>query len=243
MSDEHPDQGAKRGRRGGRRALGLGVLVGIIAGLLAYLLAPGSGLSPQVASCAGQNGAPEVRRVPPSALSGLREDVARVLPQRVARLYEEGTVVAASAWTDEEPAPPAVSTKSLRPDSYEMRWWAPNGDDVVADVFVFADAASATRYLEVASSTRCRPKASRLNASSPPLARNLSWLNPDGAAQADVYFARGPRVYRLADAPAGQRGLEVGSGSLSRAFATIDALACLLPGAHCTRVSKGVTPA
>ncbi len=55
-------------------------------------------------------------------------------------------------------------------------------------------------------SPRARAATSRRRAASrlhPPLARNLSWLNPDGALQADVFFARGPRVYRIADAPAG----------------------------------------
>ncbi len=89
-----------------------------------------------------------------------------------------------------------------------------------------------------------RCSASRDNAvPSPPLARSLSWLNPDGAAQADVYFARGSRVYRLADAPAGQERGKLDRAALSRAFATIDVLACLLPGAHCTTVSKSVVPA
>ena len=107
------------------------------------------------------------------------------------------------AWSDEEPAPPATLPAARRPAGYEMRWWAPNGDDVVADVLVFASDAQARRYLLLASSAHCREQASHGLAAHPPLARNLSWLNPDGALQADVFFARGSRVYRVADAPAG----------------------------------------
>lgn len=70
----------------------------------------------------------------------------------------------------------------------------------------------------------------------------MSWLNPDGALQADVFFARGKRVYRIADAPAGSSPEEVrGSGGLGRAFATIDVLGCLLPAAHCQQLPNGVT--
>lgn len=243
MSDQNVERDGKRGRRGRHRAVRIGVLLGILAALVVYLTLPGSAGPTRVASCAGQLGAPEVIRVAPTALSPLREDVARVVPERVARLYEEGTVVAASAWTDEEPAPPAVSPRASRPGGYEMRWWAPNGDDVVADVLVFSNSARAQHFLALASSTRCRRKAGNVAARTPPLGRNVSWLNPDGAAQADVYFARGRRVYRLADAPAGQHGGAIRPGSLGRAFATIDALACLLPGAHCTTVNKSVVPA
>jgi hypothetical protein len=30
----------------------------------------------------------------------------------------------------------AVSCTASRPAGYEMRWWAPNRDDIVADVFL-----------------------------------------------------------------------------------------------------------
>ena len=114
------------------------------------------------------------------------------------------------------------------PGGYEMRWWAPNGDDLVADVLLFADARprpALPRRSLPAPTAGARPRAERRR--HPPWRRNLSWLNPDGAAQADVYIARGARVYRLADAPAGQhQGTDPPRFALARAFATIDALAC-----------------
>lgn len=237
MSEEQPDREAARGRRGPGLAVRLGVLLGVLAALLAFLLLHGGGSSkPAVAAaCANETEAPEVRRVGPSSLSPLREQLDRLLPDRIARLYEEGTVSSRAAWTDSEPAPPPVSPTAQRPDAYEMRWWAPNGDDVVGDIFVFADARAAARFLALATSTSCRRKASRTAGSVTPGAVNLTWLNPDGAAQADVYFARGSRVYRLADAPAGQSGGGIRAGSLTRAFATLDVLGCALPDAHCRR--------
>ncbi len=224
-------------------AVRLGVLLAVLAGLVVYLVArPGSQSRSSAARCVPAGRVPEVRQVAPSALGGLREAVTRALPQRVGRLYEEGTVKAVVAWTDQEPAPPATSPDALRPAGYEMRWWAPNGDDVVADVLVFASQAQAQRFVSVAASKRCRLQAKSGAAPRPPEARNLSWLNPDGALQADVFLARGKRVYRIADAPAGSSPGQVRSGGgLGRAFATIDVLACLLPSAHCVQVPNGVT--
>jgi hypothetical protein len=165
-----------------------------------------------------------------------------VLPQRVGRLYEEGTIVAASAWTDEEPSPPPVSARTGRPAGYEMRWWAPNGDDIVADVLVFENPRSAERFAELAASPHCHPNAHHGPAPQPPHGRNLSWRNPDGVVQADIFMVRGSRVYRIADAPAGKRLADLArADGLTQTFFTIDTLACLLPGAHCTtRPAKGV---
>jgi hypothetical protein len=236
MSDSDADQGP-RGRPGRRRLWALTVVLLTCLAAAAVVLATRSGSSgPQSASrCIGATTVPEVERVAPNEIGGLREDVARALPQRVGRLYEEGTVRASVAWSDEEPAPPATSPRARRPAGYEMRWWAPNGDDVVADVLVFSSEGQAKRYLALASSARCHDQAGRGLPLHPPLAHNLSWLNPDGALQADVFFARGTRVYRIADAPAGSSPAQVrDGGGLDHAFATIDVLACLLPSAHCT---------
>ena len=244
MSDQDVYRDGKRRRRGRRRAVRIGVLLGILAALVIYLALPGAagpttarGMRSPALRAGSHQGHPE------GSSRRCAKTSRRVVPQRVARLYEEGTVRSASVWTDEEPAPPAVSPLAPRPGGYEMRWWAPNGDDVVADALVFANAAGAQRFLALASSTRCRREGRRQSTATPPLGTNVSWLNPDGAAQADVYLARGARVYRLADAPAGQRGGALRPGSLGRAFATIDALACLLPGAHCAAVNQSVVPA
>jgi hypothetical protein len=246
MSDEHPDRGATR--RGARRdALRLGVVLGLLAAAALALilrgpLRSGSGAS-SASACSGQLGAPQARRVQAHEQGALREDVARVVPQRVARLYEEGSIETAGAWTDEEPAGPPVSASATRPGGYEMRWWAPNGDDLVADVWQFADAGRARRFVAMASSVHCRRDASRVVTQTPPSAADLTWLNPDDAAQADVFIRQGARVYRVADAPAGQHGGRIVPGALRRALATIDALACLLPHVRCARVGGNAVPA
>jgi hypothetical protein len=242
MSDFDGDERPRR-RRSRRR---LWVLVVVLmtclaAGAVIAATRSPSTVKQSASRCIGATSLPEVELVEPKAIGGLREAVARALPQRVGRLYEEGTVRSSVAWSDEEPAPPAISPKARRPGGYEMRWWAPNGDDVVADVLVFSSEGEARRYLALASSARCHDQAARGLALHPPLAHNLSWLNPDGALQADVFFARGARVYRIADAPAGSSPEEVRTrGGLDHAFATIDVLACLLPSAHCAPAPAAV---
>lgn len=236
MTAPPQDPPPSRRRRGRLRAASVGVLLGVLAALAVYVAIPGSG-HPQGVACGA--GAPEVTSVAPSVIAGLREDVARLVPQRTARLYEEGTVRAAAAWSDEQPSPPPVVAGSRQPAGYEMRWWAPNGDDLVADELVFASEAAAARYVRLAASSRCRTQSDSEPATRPPQGTDLSWRNPEGVAQADVYFARHDRVFRVADAPARQRGGVAAPGALQGAFLTIDTLACLLPHAGCTETGSG----
>jgi hypothetical protein len=223
----------------------LGLVGGLACGAIAYLLLGGGSTSKKPAglACAAALTPPAVAQVDARALGPLREAVAHVLPQRVARLYEEGTVAALDAWRDGDPSAPPVARGASRPAAYEMRWWAPNNDDVLADVFTFSKPALATRFLAQATSTRCREHARALPGAGPPLAQNLTWVNPDSVAEADVYLQRGARVYRVADVPAGQPSGGAAGFDLTHALQTIDTLACLLPQARCQRGSSQVVPA
>ena len=242
MHEQRPDPRPAHRRRRPPRALLLVVLTILLAGLAFHLLAStgaAGGPRREASACTGQ-GAPQVASIKPQELGELRASVARVLPERVGRLYEEGTIVGSSVWTDAAPAGPPVSRTAPRPPGYEMRWWAPNGDDLVADVLVFASPRAAALFLTRAAAPRCGHGSLSAGAGRPPQARNLAWINPDGVAEADVYLARGRRVYRVADAPAGQGTGVPAPGRLSRALRTVDTLACLLQGANCTSASSGV---
>jgi hypothetical protein len=214
--------------------------LGIVALCGCLLLGCGHAGSKTAAVSCFDGRAPSVGQVPAHSLAALRASVLRVLPQRVGRLYEEGTALASYAWTDQDPAPPPVSAKALRPDGYEMRWIAPNGDDVVATALSFSSAGEARRFMALATSARCRVHGVSGSAARPPLSRNLGWVNPDGVAEADVYLARGRRVYRVGDVPASQQADHAAGADLGRSFFTVDALACLLPGAHCLQRSRSV---
>ena len=238
MAAADPQKRAARRARASWRTIGLLALLACVIALLVYLVSGGSGRSGASASSCPSATSPEVVSVSPSALGALRASVARVLPGRIGRLYEEGPVVAGAAWSDDLPLAPALSPTALRPASYEMRWWSPNRDDIVADVFVFADAATAQRFSERALSTRCRHSASQASPGHLAQAGNLTWRNPDGFVQADLYLTRGDRVYRVADVPAVAKGHSLDTRRLGRAFYTIDALACLIPQAGCGLVNR-----
>jgi hypothetical protein len=242
MSTGTPDLRPRRRATTRPRPLLLGLLLACLAALLAVLVLGTGGSGPRAeltGACVGQ-GVPQVLRLSPGDLGRLRAAVARVLPDRVGHLYEEGTIVSSEAWTDADPSGPAVDPGERRAGGYEMRWWAPNGDDLVADVLLFASPRAAERFVQLASAPRCGQSSLVGIASRPPLARNLAWTNPDGVAEADVFLARGSRVYRVADAPAGQVRGQLASPGVSRALRSVDTLACLLPNAHCSSANRDV---
>jgi hypothetical protein len=187
--------------------------------------------------CPG-SGAPEVKSVPVQDIAALRNAVSRIMPPRVGRVYEGGTITTSNLWSD---APPQRSSSSGSvPAGYEVRWWAldrqGSEDDVVADVLEFASERQAQDALARAASPHCRPGGAAHAGRSPSGAVNLFWVNPDNAQQWDVLFARGSRLYRVGDVPSSyppatgpaQRTLE-----FHRANSTVEVLACALPGAGC----------
>lgn len=220
------------------------LLLGLLAALVVYVLATrtealstasstaGAGASTAV-GCAAAEGAPSVETVSRATLWGLREDLRGVMFDRRRRLYEQGVVASSNAWSDNQPGTRMSLPAGPRdPGAYELRWWAADRDDVVADGFVFAHASQARTFFERASSTHCRPSSVALAASSPPGGRNLAWRNPDSFAQEDVYLLRGAHVYRVSVVRAGA-GRSTTPAGRSAAFSLVNGLACALPGAGC----------
>jgi len=219
------------------------LLLGLLAALVVYVLATrtealntASGTAGASAStavgCPAQS-APSVETVSRTTLRGLHEDLRGVMFDRRRRLYEQGVVASSNAWSDDQPGTRMSLPSGPRdPGGYELRWWAANRDDVVADVFVFADSSQAHTFFKRASSTRCRPSSIALATSSPPGGRDLAWSNPDRFAQEDVYLLRGAHVYRVSVVRAGA-GRSTTPAGRSAAFSLVNGLACALPGAGC----------
>jgi hypothetical protein len=191
--------------------------------------------------CPGQ-GAPEVESIPEQDLAALRTAVSQIMPPRVGRVYEAGTITTSNLWSDDSPQRSSSSgsqTGSV-PAGYEVRWWAldrdGDEDDVVADVLEFASERQAVDALARAASPRCRRDGAAYAAHFPSGASNLYWVNPDNAQQWDALFVRGRRLYRVDDVPpdyppatgSAQRKLE-----RLRALMTVNVLACALPDAGC----------
>ncbi len=177
-------------------------------------------------------GAPQVTSIDHEQLVELRTAVRGAMAGEDSTLYEVGVVNGDVAWSDNSPQPggPLFRTATLVPGGYEMRWWARNKDDVVVDVFMFSQTAEARDFLNRASSAHCRSSGKEMTVSRPLGARGVSWINPDDVSEADIYFRRARRVYRIADVPV--KGLESPEGRRAT-FNRVENVACALTSAAC----------
>ncbi len=191
------------------------------------------------AGCPGRQ-APQVARIATRDLAALRDELSRIMPAPVGRVYEAGPITTSNLWSDDEPRF-SPSPGSSAPAAYEIRWWAldrqGNEDDVAADVLEFATSREAQDALALAADPHCRRDGAAHAVRFPAGARELSWINPDHAQQLDVMFARGRRLYRVGDVPPGYlldtTGPRQGELERVRAGRTADALACALPDTGC----------
>jgi hypothetical protein len=189
----------------------------------------------------------------PQATTVARHEIATLGAQLVSipipgsRVYESGMSVAEDAWSDDSPAALNTLKSGEGAAGYEVRWWtrarAGVEYDAAADVWQFPSVALAQAFAARAASPRCRPEAASGEALLQPGATVLTWVNPDHAAQWDVIFARGRRVYRAVVVPA---NYALHSGSLEhvelerrRARVAVQALACALPEAGCRSARGG----
>lgn len=181
---------------------------------------------------------PRLAHVPLGQLAKLRTSLLPVVDPLARSRYMWGVVTPEDVWSDGYPKRfgASVMLDGSYPGSFEMRVWAWDrrlklaNVDTVADVFQFADAADAQRFFDAASSTRCHRYGRAQLASQPPDARNLTWDNPDGATQIDVFLLRGVRVYRASEAPP---VTSHPAASERAAIATVNILACRLAEASC----------
>jgi hypothetical protein len=155
--------------------------------------------------------------------SGLRR-----LPS--AQLGVQGKVGPNVAWSDGLPA--GQASAGPIDAGYELRWTS-GGDHLLADLFLFGTASGAAAYVRAASSPNCRTKAGNGRLPAISGAIGLIWTNPNDTLQADVFFSRGIRAYRLSDVPPNRHGKGLSDVNPTKLIATPLALACRLPDAHC----------
>jgi uncharacterized protein len=152
------------------------------------------------------------------------------------RTYEYGPVGLSDMWSDDAP----MSLRETRlahgmwPASYEIRRFAANGDDVVADVLELPTSAQAALFVAHVTSVRCRVDGRASPADDPPGTRNVVWKNPDGFTQQDAFLLRGDLVYRVADVRAPRAGVSPATQE-RQVLTLVDRLACALPAAGCAR--------
>ena len=117
---------------------------------------------------------------------------------------------------------------------YEIRWWSPQNVHEVADLFVFPTARDAARYVRQAASLRCRDPGAVSRPLAEPLgAKSLIWNNPLGYLQADVFFSRGNRAYRVSQVPPGPIHQVPAHSDVWRLLETPQQVACQLADARC----------
>ncbi len=187
--------------------------------------------SPQTSPCSFGDG-PRLAVVGESEWAVLRNRVSAILADVGGRPYEAGIPTTSDMWSDDRPTEPgSAASGEGYPAGYELRRWADNGDDVVADVLEFPTGSAATTFFREVVTTGCRRRATVWPAVMLPAAGHLVWENPDGYMQEDTFLARGRLVYRFTDVrrPAGSSP----AGEERAAFAITDALACEVPDAGC----------
>jgi hypothetical protein len=171
-----------------------------------------------------------------AGVAELRADIKGLIDQVPGRTYESGIATPQDMWNDGSPQRLAQARlgTGIWPASYEIRRFALDGDDIVADVFELTTPAQAKQLLAQASSARCHRDGQSSRASNPPQTRNLIWVNPDGFAQQDAFFARGNLVFRVVDVRA-PRSDSSRAAQAREALAIVDRLACSLAHAGCGR--------
>lgn len=203
---------------------------------------PGPGEAGAFAAGCPGHGAPHVAALPVRELGELEERLAPLIPQRIARPYQDGAVSERNLWNDDVPTSLGAYARyrELAPAGFELRWWLPRRggeDDIGADVLALGDETQARELAERASDPRCRRHGGASVASLPPGARTLFWVNGDNAAEWDVIFTRGRFLYRVVDVP--PRWLVHGPrADLALPKARAELLACRLPQAECGQLAR-----
>jgi len=228
-----------------QRRFRLPLLLGCLGLSLSALIATGSlesaGSAPSRRWCVPTT--PPLASVRLSTILELHTSLLPVLRPIARARYRVGTVLPEDAWSDNYPLSLRASRRAngLWPASWEMRssasdpQLAPAQDNVVADVFLFAEQRQAQRFFAEATSDRCRSDASARPASQPPRARNLVWVNPDNVTQDDVFLLRGLRVYRIAEVRPAGAPTRPSVAQQQEGLSRVDTLACALPDASCPR--------
>jgi hypothetical protein len=192
---------------------------------------------------------PALPSVPFSEVRKLRASLFPLIERLSPARYAFGPVAPEVVWSDNPPAAPSSRPpRGLWPASFEMRTWAQDPrlkgtfDDVVADVFLFADSRHAASFYTHAASARCHETGVARPASRPSGARLLTWVNPDAYLQDDLFLLSGTRVYRFSQVPPRQHNGRASSVEQQQALARIQSLACELPAPGTPTASLSCLP-
>lgn len=170
-------------------------LLGTRTSLLDTVGVVGSGSAQGASTWCAPRGLPTLLSTDRGDLLQLRDGLLRVPAVTRDRGYSGGVIAPEDMWSDNLPLGPRASrlADGRWPAGYEVRWWT-RYYDLGADVLVFSTPHQALAFFKQVASTDCHRDGAQQPAPWPPQARNLAWLNPDHAAQNDLFLLHGRRA-------------------------------------------------
>lgn len=159
------------------------------------------------------------------------------LLRRGARVDTYGLQSTEGAWEDNPPDHPLTLGARVQA-GFEVRWWTRGDDHDGVDVFEFASAAAARRYLAAMATAPCaRGRRAHANGGPPGLVARV-WTNPVRAREGDVLFVRGRIAFRVVVVPPKPAQHE----RSRKLIASAARLACEIPVAGCAGPPAGHGP-
>ncbi len=214
---------------------GLLLCLGVLVFALVAQAGDGGGSNRSTSACVGR--IPSPATIDFAELTRLRATLLGAMARAGGRRYQGGPAQPTALWTDDSPQAIASARREDRtwPAGYEIRQWSSAGDDIAADAFTFRTPAQARALFDAASSARCHEHGKVAPAFSPAGARNLVWVNPDAALQADAFLLHGSTVYRVAVVRGSRPPARSASSGRPTTVQIANGLACALPGAGCSQ--------
>jgi hypothetical protein len=217
------------------RLIGLLLSLGVLVFALVARAGEGGKSSHGARACVGP--VPSPATIDLAELAKLRATLLGAIAPAGGHRYQGGPAQPTALWTDDSPQAIAAARgrDGTWPAGYEIRQWSSAGNDIAADAFRFRTPAQARALFDAASSARCHERGKVGPAFAPPRARNLLWVNPDAALQADAFLLRGSTVYRVAVVRGRHSPMPTATNDRPTTIEIANNLACELPGAACLK--------
>ena len=156
-----------------------------------------------------------------ASVGGMREPGGVITPERI--------------WLESPPQALRLSRSpgGYWPGGYEMRQRTNDGEEVVADVFLFSHPFQVRKYFDQATNIKCHQATTQSPTFRPRLARNLVSLALSDFTSYRVLMSRGQRVYRVVILRPRRVGMQPSRAERNAGSSKVDDLACKLAVAGC----------
>lgn len=199
------------------------------------ILSGDSGVPRGAASACAASKLPRVANVGLDQLLKLRASLLPIVESFGGRSEPSGVTTPEHIWLEGAPQTLRISRLpgGYWPGGYEMRQRSRDGEEVVADAFLFAHPSQSRKYLGLATNLRCHEATTLSATSRPPEARNLVSLGRQELTSYRVILIRGQRAYRVVVLRPWRSGTEPSRAERNAGSSMVDDLACRLAVANC----------